>query len=74
VTRRKIRRLYIVEATWEAGWRRSRCYQSREAAEHRAQVWRTGKLADGSEMMHGDGPAASVTVTPSLPVVWEDEP
>lgn len=73
MTGRKLRRLYMVEATWAAGWRRSRCYQSPEAAEHRAQVWRTGKLADGEELMHGDGPAETVTVTRSLPVVWEDE-
>lgn len=70
MTGRKLRRLYMVEARWANGMRRSRCYQGPEAAAHREQVWRTGH--SGGEQ-HFDGPAEWVKVTPSLPVVWEDE-
>lgn len=69
MTGRKLRRLYMVEAQWENGIRRSRCYQGPEAAAHREQVWRTGTIGGQSV----DEPAEWVKVTPSLPVVWEDE-
>lgn len=65
MTRRKLRRLYMVEAQWPDGQTMSRSYQDKRAAWNRAEVWSSAKYRLGA--------AESVSVVESLPVVWGDE-
>lgn len=74
----RTKRLYRVEATWSTyGGRtttRTRDYQTREAAQHRAGLWLRGAPGDDYSGLPHIEPALSATIRVSEPVAWSSEP